>query len=328
MILLHQLKDVYGNLKNIQEDEKRIQKGLDDIQKFKSILDENQNFYRDYLNIGDNIKLLENERVKFEGSRKLLEQYISRKSQVQDKIQGSTEKIANGLEDANNILRTDFSRVEELENHIKSIKPSTETKLEEIRSKINSVQQDISNLKTRNKNLKKPVKELENVKDKCPVCKSTISPDKRDELIEGYDLEIKANEDGISNLKRELNGLNSQKHVLTSKFAEIQNINVDILKERIKTLEQSQKELESIISDLEGLKPKVSKLNEIDYFLKEKKTKQNEIKCKYESYISAKGSLESLGDYDEKTEELKKIKAEIVSLKVNVNQLTEKSGTN
>ncbi len=326
--LLHQLKDVYGNLKNIQEDEKRIQKGLDDIQKFKSILDENQNFYRDYLNIGDNIKLLENERVKFEGSRKLLEQYISRKSQVQDKIQGSTEKIANGLEDANNILRTDFSRVEELENHIKSIKPSTETKLEEIRSKINSVQQDISNLKTRNKNLKKPVKELENVKDKCPVCKSTISPDKRDELIEGYDLEIKANEDGISNLKRELNGLNSQKHVLTSKFAEIQNINVDILKERIKTLEQSQKELESIISDLEGLKPKVSKLNEIDYFLKEKKTKQNEIKCKYESYISAKGSLESLGDYDEKTEELKKIKAEIVSLKVNVNQLTEKSGTN
>jgi DNA repair protein SbcC/Rad50 len=326
--LLHQLKDVSGSLKNLQEDEKRIQKGLEDIQKFKSILDENHKFYRDYLDIGDNIKLLEDERLKFEGSRTLMKQCTSQKSQVQDKIQESTEKIVKSLKDANKVLRTDFSRVEELENHIKSIKPSTEAKVEEIRSRINDFQQDISNLKTHNKNLEKPVKELENVKDKCPVCKSTISPDKRDELIEGYDCEIKSNKDRIFQLDHELKGLKSQKHVLTSKFAEIQNINVDILKERIKTLEQSQKELESISSDLEGLEPKVSKLDEIDSLLKEKKTKQNEIKGKYESYISAKGSLESLGDYDSKNEDLKKIKAEIVSMKVNVDQLTEKSGTN
>ncbi|MCE7698776.1 MAG: DNA repair protein Rad50, partial [Methanobacterium paludis] len=158
--ILHQLKDVSGSLKNLQEDEKRIQKGLEDIQKFKSVLDENHGFYRDYLDIGDAVKLVENERLKFEGSRTLMKQCTSQKSQVQDKIQRSTEKIVKGLKDANKVLRTDFSRVEELENHIKSIKPSTEAKVEEIRSKINGVQQEISNLKTHNKNLEKPVKEL------------------------------------------------------------------------------------------------------------------------------------------------------------------------
>ena len=64
-----------------------------------------------------------------------MEQCISQKCQVQDKIQGSTEKIVKGLKDANKVLRTDFNRVEELENHIKSIKPSTEAKVEEIQDK-------------------------------------------------------------------------------------------------------------------------------------------------------------------------------------------------
>jgi exonuclease SbcC len=55
------------------------------------------------------------------------------------------------------------------------------------------MQKELSNIKMKNQDLEKPIRELKQVENVCPICKSTITPQKRDELINDYQSDIEAN---------------------------------------------------------------------------------------------------------------------------------------
>ncbi len=324
--LLIKLREALENLRRTQRDETQISNIIEKIHFFKDQIEKNEKYYLDYSDLEDQINKIEKERTSFEGSRALLEQNLNRKQQTIEKMGRSHDKIVKILKESNKTLGTNFSLIEEFESYIKSEKPVIEKLIEELDIKINKFKEEISNLKTQNQDLKKPISELEYVKEKCPICKSPIDSVKRDELIQDYSSKIESNKNKISSLNSAVEVLSKDKLVMANKYSDISLINIDVLKEQLGTLEEGQHDIKLINDNIKKLEIQVLTLNQIDEKIHEKKEALKELKPKYEEYLSANGSLKSLGDYEVQKNDLKEIQENIFSIKEQISNLIEATG--
>ncbi|MFY9638559.1 MAG: AAA family ATPase [Methanobacterium sp.] len=324
--VLKKLNEQLDKLKTLQTNKKQINDALEKITKFKTILKDNKNLFEDYLKLEGEISDLEEERVDFEGSRELMRQNQTRKEQTLNKMNLAHEKLVNIVKKYNKSLGTEFSLVEELGTYLRSVKPELSQKMEILDNKIIDSEKELSNLKMKNKELTKPIGELEHVKDKCPVCKSEIDSNKRMELIKEYSSQIEINENRIIQLNNDLNGYKSEKDVIEERMNSIQSVNIELLNEQLKNLEEGQKELIALKGNINELEGKVSVLNRIDGKLNEKKDSLKKIKPNYQKYLVAEGSLNSIGKPDELLIELEMTQGEEDVLKENISCLIEVTG--
>lgn len=313
-------------LKHLLQDEKRLIDILDDIHKFKKIMDDNELFFKDYSHLNTELSSLQFAREQFQGNRVLMEQYRTRKSEIRDKIQLSMDKVTECLQRSNRALEANFSSVEKLEEHFKIVKPQMEAEINEFVEKIQEIQRDISNLQVQNKDLKNPIEELETVKDLCPICKSTITPAKRDELIKDYKDNIEANKRRSEKLKEKLERIEVQKDVLDDRYSKIQNINLGILREHLNSVKESKEKIKNINSNIQDLQEKIIILEGIEKDINEKRKVLEDIKGKYEDYIAARGSLESLGNVEEHQSSLEGIQSNIDLINAEISALMDMVG--
>ena len=324
--VLKTLKELLDSLKTLQTNKKRINDVLDKIKEYEGILEENRNLFKNYSNLEGEILDLETDRVGFEGSRELMRQNQSRKEQTLNKMNLAHEKLVNVIKKYNKSLGTEFSLVEEFETYLKSVKPELSQNMETLDNKIIVTETELSNLKMQNNELIKPIGALENVKDKCPVCKSEIDSNKRMELIKDYSSQIEVNENRIIQLNNDLTGYKSDKNVLDAQFSDIQTVNIELLKEQLKNLEEGQKELITLKGNINDLNDKVSALDQIDGKLNEKKESLKKIKPYYQKYLFAEGALNSIGNPGELLIELERIQVDEDVLKENISRLIEATG--
>ncbi|MFU2191744.1 AAA family ATPase, partial [Methanobacterium sp. MZD130B] len=202
--VLQSLQEKNKELINVNKEKNKLIKILDDIEKFKKILNDNEQFYNDYSLLNSAIHDLQYAKEQFEGSRVLFQQYSARKSETTTKINQSTEKTKNILEKYNSILNQSFNSIEEFETYLSKFKPKLEIKIQETTETIQKMQRELSNIQVKNRELKKPILELKKVKNLCPICKSTITPDKRNELINDYQSDIEVNLLRSNELKQKL----------------------------------------------------------------------------------------------------------------------------
>lgn len=324
--VLKSLEEKIKELKNFNKDKERLTKALNDIKRFEKVLIENEPHYNDYSLLNSDINSLQYVKDQFEGSRVLSEQYTTRKSKIEAKMNQSLEKVKNILEKSNQILNTQFDSVEEFENYLSTFKTQLEVEIQETSEHIHDIQKELSNIKMKNQDLEKPIRELKQVENVCPICKSTITPQKRDELINDYQSDIEANILKSKDLKEKLAEIEAQKENLDSQQSKIQSINLGILKEYLKSVEEDNKEIEDINSNLKELQDKINILEGVEKDIKNKKAQIENIKGKYENYIAAKGSLESLGNIEEHSSDLDEIKTSIRDLKKKISVLMEIAG--
>lgn len=311
------LKDALEKLRNFKKDSVNLNDVLKKIYELEKKIKANQQFKEDYSAVSDEINQIQTNRSEFEGSRKLLEQNNNQRKETLRKMGVSHNKIVKLMENANQILGTKFTLIEELESHVQTIKPETKQEIDELTEKINQLNKDISNLETQNKDLKKPIKELEYVKEKCPICESEIDETKRNELIKRYQSQIDMNKTKISNFSSALSMFTRTKMDSETKYNKIQNINIDVMKEQLENLKNGQNDLKTLKDLNNDLKVKVESLDKFDEELREKKQVQADLRPKCDEYLSAKGSLESLGD----PEELRKQQKDVDN---NVSMMTDK----
>ena len=324
--VLKSLEEKGKELKNLNKDKERLINILNDIERFEKILTDNEPYYNDYSLLNNDVNSLQYAKDQFEGSRVLSQQYTARKLKVEAKMNEALEKTRDTLEKSNHILNTHFTSVEELETHLSTFKPQLEAKLQKTSKNVHEIQKELSNIQMKNQDLEKPIDELEQVKDRCPICKSTITPEKRDELINDYQTDIEANIIRSNDLKEKLIKIEAQKENLDLQQSKIQSINLGILKEYLNSVEEDNKEIESINSNLKELQEKINILEGIEKDIKDKKSQIESIKGKYENYISVKGSLESLGDIEEHSSNLNEINTSLRDLKKKISALMDIAG--
>lgn len=324
--VLQSLQEKNKELINVNKEKNKLIKILDDIEKFKKILNDNEQFYNDYSLLNSAIHDLQYAKEQFEGSRVLFQQYSARKSETTTKINQSTEKTKNILEKYNSILNQSFDSIEEFETYLSKFKPKLEIKIQETTETIQKMQRELSNIQVKNRELKKPILELKKVKNLCPICKSTITPDKRNELINDYQSDIEVNLLRSNELKQKLIEIKAEKENLDVQHSKIQKINLDVLKEHQKSVEEYDKEMEKINSNLEELKENIILLEGIEKDIEHKKSQIDSIKGNYEIYIGAKGSIESLGNIKKHSSNLDELNTSVRDLRKEISALMELAG--
>lgn len=324
--VLQSLQEKNKELINVNKEKNKLIKILDDIEKFKKILNDNEQFYNDYSLLNSAIHDLQYAKEQFEGSRVLFQQYSARKSETTTKINQSTEKTKNILEKYNSILNQSFNSIEEFETYLSKFKPKLEIKIQETTETIQKMQRELSNIQVKNRELKKPILELKKVKNLCPICKSTITPDKRNELINDYQSDIEVNLLESNELKQKLIEIKAEKENLDVQHSKIQKINLDVLKEHQKSVEEYNKEMEKINSNLEELKENIILLEGIEKDIEHKKSQIDSIKGNYEIYIGAKGSIESLGNIKKHSSNLDELNTSVRDLRKEISALMELAG--
>ncbi|MDD3753479.1 MAG: AAA family ATPase [Methanobacterium sp.] len=326
LIVLESLQEKKKELVNVKKEKKKLTKILDDIEKFEKILNDNEQFYNDYSLLNNTIHDLLYAKEQFEGSRVLFEQYSTRKSKITTKINQSIKRTKNILEKYNSILNQSFDSIEEFETYLSNFRPNLEIKIQETTETIQKMQRELSNIQVKNRELKKPISELKKVKNLCPICKSTITPDKRNELINDYKSDIEVNLLKSAQLKQKLIEIEAEKEKLNTQYSKIQNINLDVLKEHLKNTEEYNEEIENINSNLKELNEKIILLEDIEKDIEHKKASMGSITENYEKYIGARGSLESLGNIKKHSSDLDEINASIRDLRKKISALMELAG--
>ena len=323
---LESLKTSISLLDTLNIKRKEIESRISNINKFQSILSENEPFFEEYNDIQKKINEINLQMEPFSGIKGSMTQLKINQKQIQDKSKKITHEIGKRFITANDILGTDFTEWELLNNHLTRVKSAAEIKLESLTTQINEKTGEISSLESLNKSMQKPLDELKTVEGQCPVCKSEIDVSKKNELVEGYLSDIESNTNSIKNIQSILKELNVEKTDLNTKYLQITSINTDILKERVESLADTSGELENIVSQMEDLQGKVTLLDEIEANLNSKKGRLEEIKANYERYIKVQGSLESAGNLDELNKEMKELLNQINLKEEEINNLTTKLG--
>lgn len=323
---LESLKTSISLLDTLNIKRKEIESRITDINKFQNILSENEPFFEEYNDIQKKINEINLQMEPFSGIKGSMTQLKINQKQIQDKSKKITHEIGKRFCTANDILGTDFTEWEALNNHLTKVKSAAELKLESLTTQINEKTGEISSLESLNKSMQKPLDELKTVEGQCPVCKSAIDVSKKNELVEGYLSDIEFNTNSIKNIQSILKELNVEKIDLNTKYLQITSINTDILKERVESLADTSRELENIISQMEDLQGKVALLDEIEANLNSKKGRLEEIKANYEQYIKVQGSLESAGNLDELDKEMRELLNQINLKEDEINNLTTKLG--
>jgi exonuclease SbcC len=296
-------------IKSLKKDEKFLKSKLTAIRDCKEILKNEKNGYREYVQIQEKLNDFNEEKEKYEVKNQLAKKVAKDIEQLNLKISKNKKNISNFFKSTNKELKTNFNDLKELDTHLKELKEKIQGKIANLKDNISLKNQENSALKESIKNVETPLIELKNTDNQCPICKSNISKDKKEDLLNSYKSLIEKNENLINSNKYNIKKLNIEKDVFNSKLAIVEKVESDIsfneyiFKEINEDIEKI-KELQDNIKDNEEVKLKLAEIiSSVESLNQREKIKKNS----YDNYIKSLGSLDTLGGENKAKEKLRNI---------------------
>jgi exonuclease SbcC len=310
------------SIQRLKGEEAEINEKIESIAKQKELVVSKKEGYNNYLASDEEITKLNNRKndlekelasmTKLEKDKKeLLSQIENERNDIGDFFSRSKDKLDDAGLDQDSLAKIDdFNHLEE----------STNSFLDEISSKIKKIGEDIVSkneeivvLKQNIKSCEKPLEELENVDNKCPVCQSDITSYKKKELTKQYKADIVKSEKAISENEENVRLLSKNKKSFEEKHDKILDLskNIIVYKQKFHHLQDELVKLNKIDEDLEGKEYISNKLGEIILLIANNKNDKEGYKQDYDAYNQAKGALEVLGSEEEAQFKLKQVQNEI-----------------
>ncbi|MGL6297977.1 MAG: AAA family ATPase, partial [Methanobacteriaceae archaeon] len=318
--ILSFFKESADNLKSLKKEESMVMKKIEDVKKYKEILNKEKPFFEKHTSLENEIKLLESKKSKIEDKLTEFNNIEKSKKEIDELVDKSKKEMENFFKEANETLSCESSDLNELGNYINKIKSAGIVKEKSINNDIISKKENISALNEGIRQNKKQLDELNLVENQCPLCLSDIDTTKRDNLIDSCKNNIESNNNKIELLNKEINAFEKEKTELDNLLDKIQSIenripvNSKILEDilvNIKKSEDLDKQIQSntATNDLKEIIPKLKELTE----------EYNKTKINYNNYIESQGSIKVLGDERDVQREfdkiIRKINSEIDKIK-------------
>ena len=311
-----------SSIQTLKEQEVEIEDKLDSIDKQNSIVNETKEDYNKYLASEEEINKLNNQKVnlekelaamaKLEQDKKVLLRDIEgERNDIEDFFSKAKDKLDdNGL--SQDILSEvdDFNTLEKVTN---GFADEISAKIKDLSDEIISKNEEIVVFKQNIESSKKPLEDLDEVEDKCPICQSEITSYQKKELIKQYNLTIQENEKAIVENEETVRLLTKNKESFEEKESKIQDLSKDIAgyKEKFNHLQNELVKLGGIDESLESKEYISNKLGEIILVIAREKEARESYKESYDTFNKAKGALEVLGSQTEAQYKLKQVKNEI-----------------
>ena len=310
------------SIQNLKEDEKQINDTLESMSQQKAIVAETKDDYNKFLASDEEISKLDNKKVQYEkelatmakleqDKKDLLMSIESERNSIQDFFSRAKDKLDDsGLSQDVLAEVDDFNHLDKATNDFLD---EMSQKIEGLSKDIISKNEDIVVFKQNIKASQKPLEELRDVDNKCPVCQSDIDSKKKLQLTQHYETEIAENEKLISQNEEEVKILSKNKTSLEKKLEDIGELSKSIIEynQKISHLQGEVSKLNSIDEGLESKEYVSNKLGELILVIADKKTARESYKTSHDTYIQAKGALEVLGSETDTQYKLKQVKNEI-----------------
>ena len=228
-------KEALDTLNDLKEQKKQQNQIIDDIKKFEGIISDEKQKFDEYMALEVVIKDLEARKLSAESDIKILNNTAQEKSKLELEVNQSREALRKFSMDINDVLKDfeleeDFSSIEsdedfdKLKNTVDKIRIQARTDLDSNLERVKKLENESVSLKTEIKSTEKPLAEIKEVDNQCPVCKSDISPEKKEELISSYENTIKDNSSRINELDSEIKKLDETNSILKVKVRDLENI--------------------------------------------------------------------------------------------------------
>lgn len=339
-------KESFIEFKSLERDLDILNENIQKIESNEEALIQEKESHDNYSKLDSEISVLVSKQSEINGEIKHADEYKTAKAQSVNKIKKFNEEIGSLsqkisdafskfdrdifgrydlmghmeiLDDEGISLIDSREKFEELKDIIANLKTDIE-EVTDIQNKlIADLNSEINSLNEGIKSSKKPLKEIKEVGNKCPICQSDISDDKKEELIASYESVINQNSERISIDTSKINDLKKDVDVFVDYQKDLREIESDILSKNhvFRSIEEEETNISDLNEKLEGLKKLESELSALTLLIEEKSKEHAALKVHYDKYIQAEAALKSLGDKE-------KIKISIDQLTENISSLDEK----
>ena len=322
------------SIQRLKEDEKEINDKLISISSQKDILTDKKEGYNSYLSSDEEITKLTNQKTNFEkelaamaklekDKKDLLKNIEEERNNIEDFFSRSKDKLEDdGLDQDSLADIDDFNHLEKATNKFID---DISSKIKDIGDEVIAKNEEIVVFKQNIKSCEKPLKELDSIDNKCPVCQSDISTLKKKELLEHYNNEIIENKKFIIENEENVRLLNKNKKSIEEKQKRLQDLSKSIIeyREKFNYLQDELVKLNKIDEELEGKEYISNKLGEIILVIANLKNDREEFKEDHDAYVQAKGALDVLGSETEAQYKLNQVKNEIDNHVANIKMAIE-----
>ena len=236
-----------------------------------------------------------------ENERNDIESFFSKSKDKLDD-EGVHQDVLAKVDDFEHIEKTTIDFLDEIS-----------TKIKDLGNEIIAKNEEIVIFKQNIKASEKPLEELDDVDNKCPVCQSDISSYKKKELVKQYRNNISENKNAISENEETVRLLTKNKERFEEKHERILELSKNIIeyKQKFNQLQSELVKLNKIDGELEAKEYVSNKLGELILVIANKKNDRESYQEAYDTYNQAKGALDVLGSETEAQYKLKQIKNEI-----------------
>nr|WP_294998479.1 SMC family ATPase [uncultured Methanobrevibacter sp.] len=310
------------SIQSLKKQEEEIEDTLDSISEQKEIVSSKKEGYNNYLSSDEDISRLTDQKNNFEkelaamaklekDKKELLKNIEEERNDIDKFFSRSKDKLQDyGLDQDKLAEIDDFNH---LENATNEFIQETSSKIDDLNKEIITKNEDIVVYKQNIKACKKPLKDLDGIDNKCPVCQSDISSYKKKELTKHYTGEIEENEKLITQNEEDVRLLTKNKNSFEEKHQNLTELSKSIIeyKQKFEHLQNELIRLNKMDEDLEAKEYISNKLGELILVIATKKEERESFKQDHDSYIQSKGALDVLGSETEAQYKLKQVRNEI-----------------
>ena len=310
------------SIQSLKESEIEIEDKIDSIKEQKRLIHAKKEGYNNYLKSDELITKLTNQKIDLEkelatitqlekDKKKLLHSIESDRNDIEEFFSLSKEKLLDYGVSQDELAEVDD--LKKLSDSTNKLLEDISTKIEDLANDINSKKENIVAFKQAIASAEKPLEELADVENKCPVCQSDIDDAKKEELISQYKSDIEENTKSISETEETIRLFDKNKDSFKEKESKVKKLSEDILEYKYK-FSNLQKDLQRLGEIDEGLDAKEyigNKLGELILEIAREKENRESFKQDHEDYNKSKGALDVLGSQTEAEYKLKQIKNEI-----------------
>ena len=281
------------SIQNLKEDEKEIKSKLDAISEQKELVANNKENYNKFLVSDEEIAKLDNQKLDLEkelaamtklekDKKELLKQIEDERNDIDKFFSRSKDKLHDyGLDED---ILADVDHFQQLENATNDFLDETSSKIKNLADDIFAKKEEIVVFKQNIKSCEKPLKELDEVDSKCPVCQSDIDENKKQHLISQYNQDIEENTKLISEHEETVRLLAKNKESFEDKHENLLELSKNIIeyKQKFNHLQNELVKLNEIDENLESKERISDKLGEIILLIANKKQERESYQKSYD----------------------------------------------
>lgn len=303
----------------LKKDESAKLETLEKIHEYQEILQSQRENHDKYVEMESELKKLNQSQTELSMEVKAIDELEANKVKAEENVKKNNALLEKLYEDSKEILDDEKTDLNELLEYVDNLIVELKDKIRQIDESINENTNLIAGLQQEIKSSKKPLLEIKKVDNKCPTCQSDITPDKKDQLINTYEVTINENTLKINELN------DSNKQLADCKSQKQDELKVlDNLKNEINKNIRIPDEIDALTAEINNLSEKIEELTAkkqtLEDITKSIEEKTGELKNLEESYKSFQEAQTLLNNEEDE----QKIQDELKGITESINEMEEK----